>query len=161
MDLLSRNLNLKDFYYYQTSLGSYLGINSQLPMILSEMRLDTKADIETYFEALQLTKGAFESCIRLEKEKIDAATFLTDADKIQMKETNTKLVNKNFRNAYIYLRDEAKNLIGNGANQKSMYYLPEGKEYYKALFAESTGTDDTIEEAKQLLEERKNELIDE
>jgi uncharacterized protein (DUF885 family) len=198
-DNLSRSLFLKDFYYYQTALGSYLGINSQLPMLLSELRFDTKNDIENYFKALSLTKECFESCVRLEKEKIefgtsmpdfvlekvveqcnsfidnseeifliplinekiDATAFLTDDEKVEFKAQNVKLINEDFKNAYIYLRDECKLLVGKGTNQKSMYYLPEGKAYYQALFADSTGSDDTIEEAKILLETKKNELIDE
>jgi uncharacterized protein (DUF885 family) len=199
VDSFNRTLAFKDFYYYSTPLGSYLGTNANLPIELSELRFDTEKDIENYLEVLTKTKGYFESLIEFQNEKlengtlepdfvlegiieqcenyinsteenflipimndkIDATSFLDEAKKAEYKEKNEKLINDDFIGAYQYLSDEVAKLVGKGENQKSIFYLPNGKEYYEAIFARNTGTDVTVKEAKKNLEKYQDQLIEE
>lgn len=78
LDYLDRQLAFKDFHYYGSSLGSYLGYQAQLPIILAEYRFDDKNDINDYFAYLKTTKATFENIIAFEKEKIDLNIGLTN-----------------------------------------------------------------------------------
>lgn len=68
-DYLEVALSYKDFYYYETPLGSYLGYQAQLPLILSEYHFYSKKDIENYFDYLKTTEATFKNIIAFEKEK--------------------------------------------------------------------------------------------
>lgn len=67
---LKRSLLMEDYYYLDTSyLGSYLGFQAQLPLLLSEYRFNDKNDVEGYFHLLETTETAFMAYAKHEKER--------------------------------------------------------------------------------------------
>lgn len=78
LDYIDRKLAFEGLYYYGSNLGSYLGYQAQLPIILAEYRFDDINDINHYFEYLEITKTNFEGIIQFEKEKIALGMGLTD-----------------------------------------------------------------------------------
>jgi uncharacterized protein (DUF885 family) len=78
IDYINRQLAFEDFYYYGTSLGSYLGYQAQLPLALAEYRFDDINDINDYFDYLKTTKQTFINIIAFEKEKITHNLGLTN-----------------------------------------------------------------------------------
>lgn len=71
IDYIDRELAFDGLFYYQSNLGSYLGYQAQLPIILAEYRFDDMYDIECYFEYLKSTKITFANIINFERERID------------------------------------------------------------------------------------------
>ncbi|MGI6769024.1 MAG: DUF885 domain-containing protein [Bacilli bacterium] len=69
LDYLELSLSFEDYYYYNKPLGSYLGYQAQLPLVLSEYHFYTKRDLENYFDYLKTTQTTFENIIAYEKEK--------------------------------------------------------------------------------------------
>ncbi len=69
---LDEVIESENFYYYANSqLGSFLGINSDLPYIFMAIPLVDKADIETMIATLNDLPRAFQSYIDFEKAKIE------------------------------------------------------------------------------------------
>ncbi len=77
-DYLQKIIAYKDFYYYDTPLGSYLGYQAQLPFILAEYHFYTKKDIEDYFAYLTTTQQTFENFIAFEKDRTNKGFGLND-----------------------------------------------------------------------------------
>lgn len=59
---------------------------------------------------------------------------------------NKKLIGTKVLPAYEKLYSHLQALNGNGKNENGLYYYKNGKEYYKVLVAQKTGSDKTIEE---------------
>jgi uncharacterized protein (DUF885 family) len=59
-------------------LSSTSGVQAQLPVTLSEYRLETKKDIEAYLKLLEGVDTYFDSIIDYEKEKIRHGTFMSE-----------------------------------------------------------------------------------
>jgi uncharacterized protein (DUF885 family) len=78
IDSFKRDLLTKGFYYYDKPLGSYLGYQAQLPLILAEYRFDDSADIENYFTLIESTQESFESLIQYENEKVPLGLSMND-----------------------------------------------------------------------------------
>ncbi|MFA6890010.1 MAG: DUF885 family protein [Bacilli bacterium] len=78
LDYLDHQLGYEGFYYYGTNLGSYLGYQAQLPIILAEYRFDDLTDIENYFDYIEVTEQTFSEIIKFEKEKAVLGMGLTD-----------------------------------------------------------------------------------
>ena len=55
-------------FYYSNPLGSYLGYQAQLPLILAEYHFYTRKDIENYLEYLRITLDSFTNIIAFEKK---------------------------------------------------------------------------------------------
>ena len=83
IDYLERELNFEGLYYYSTALGSYLGYQAQLPMILAEYRFDDEKDVKDYFAYLETTKASFKTIIQYEYEKYELGIGL-----------NTQIINR-------------------------------------------------------------------
>ncbi len=78
IDYLNHQLAYEGFYYYGSNLGSYLGYQAQLPIILAEYRFDDKKDIENYFDYLRVNEDTFLEIVKFEKEKAALGMGLTD-----------------------------------------------------------------------------------
>jgi uncharacterized protein (DUF885 family) len=78
IDSFTRDLLTKPFYYYDKPLGSYLGYQAQLPIILAEYRFDDSADIENYFTTIEQTPASFASLIAYENEKVPLGLSMSD-----------------------------------------------------------------------------------
>lgn len=78
LDYINRKLAFEGFYYYGSNLGSYLGYQAQLPIMLAEYRFDDLDDINDYFGYLKVTQENFAAIVAFEKEKISKNMGLTD-----------------------------------------------------------------------------------
>jgi uncharacterized protein (DUF885 family) len=78
LDYLDMNLSFEPYFYYETPLGSYLGYQAQLPLILAEYHFYTRRDIDNYLEYLQVTQASFANIITFEKERITRGLGMND-----------------------------------------------------------------------------------
>jgi len=86
--------------------------------------------------------------------KIDNLDFLSELEKEELKAINQNLVENEFLSAYRYLRNELIGLeaVASYQAQGGLATLPDGKEYYEALFQKVTGSNYTVLEAREYLE---------
>lgn len=77
-DYMKQQEKLASYPYYQTILSPVSGVQTQLLISFCEYRLNTKDDIESYFQLLSQTESYFESVISYEKERIKRGLFMTD-----------------------------------------------------------------------------------
>ena len=67
---LKATLDFEDYYYLANGfLGSYLGYQAQLPILLAEYRFDDTSDIDHYFEMISDIPDAFENYFLYEVER--------------------------------------------------------------------------------------------
>lgn len=67
-----------DYILYEEPLGLVSGVQTQLPVILSEYRFYDRQDVETYLELLEMTEDYFDSLIKFEREKAEKGLFMAD-----------------------------------------------------------------------------------
>jgi uncharacterized protein (DUF885 family) len=77
VDYLDHQLAYEGFYYFGSNLGSYLGYQAQLPIILAEYRFDDRTDIENYFDYLEVQMIHLRILLLL-KKKSNPGMGLTD-----------------------------------------------------------------------------------
>lgn len=78
---LVENINAKTKemgYLSNNYLGSYLGYQAQLPLLLVEYNFRTKLDVENYFKYLDLVPETFKSYVNFEIEKADKGYGMPD-----------------------------------------------------------------------------------
>lgn len=70
--------------YFSEPLSPSSGVPSELPILLSEYRMDDKADIENYLSILAQIPAYFDGLLVFEQEKADAGLFMSDltADRV-------------------------------------------------------------------------------
>lgn len=78
IDYINRQLAFEGFYYYGTNLGSYLGYQAQLPLILAEYRFDDAGDIANYLDYVRYTDENFAELVAFENGKIALEMGLPD-----------------------------------------------------------------------------------
>ncbi len=78
IDYFNHKIAYDGYYYYDTQLGSYLGYQAQLPLILTEYRFDRMKDVYDYFDYLKTAKQEFENIVSFENEKANRGMGLTD-----------------------------------------------------------------------------------
>ena len=67
-----------DYILYEEPLGLVSGVQTQLPVVLSEFRFYDRQDVETYLELLEMTEDYFDSLIKFEREKAEKGLFMAD-----------------------------------------------------------------------------------
>lgn len=77
-DYINRELAFKYYEDFGSILGSRLGYQVQLPLILAEYRFDNKKDIEDYLTYLEITPINFASFIDYEKRRAEKNMGLID-----------------------------------------------------------------------------------
>ena len=87
-----------EYLLYEEPLGIVSGVQTQLPVVLSEYQFYRKQDVDTYLELMKATPEYFESVAQFEKAKAEAGLFMSDhmADEVieqcnafmEMKENN-------------------------------------------------------------------------
>lgn len=75
LQMAQKNSN---YLLYEEPLGLVSGIQTQLPVLLSEYQFYNEDDIDTYLELMQTTPDYFDSLIAFEKEKSEAGLFMAD-----------------------------------------------------------------------------------
>lgn len=71
-------LTSEQFYYYQEPLGSTLGIQAQLPVLLAEFPFRKAEDIDTYLGLIDELPAYFEQLAAFEREKAGMGLFMND-----------------------------------------------------------------------------------
>lgn len=67
-----------EYLLYEEPLGLVSGIQTQLPVLLSEYQFYGKADVDTYLELMKSTPDYFNALITFEKKKSEAGLFMAD-----------------------------------------------------------------------------------
>lgn len=78
---LVEDINLKTpemGYLSNNYLGSYLGYQAQLPLLLAEYKFRTKLDVDNYFKFLDLVPETFKAYVDFEIEKADKGYGMPD-----------------------------------------------------------------------------------
>lgn len=196
LDYYERSLLTSSYYYLDNSyLGSFIGFQAQLPMLLSEYSINNQFDYDSlvnlfktsneYFvkygehevarqaEGVGMTKTILEKVIEqcdnfikgdpafiyeTLNEKIDAATFFDDTQKAANKAEIQSLVTNEFVQAYQSLKDILVT-IDNAPDDLGLASMKDGKAYYDALMKTSTGIDMSIEEIKDYLNKKFDQLL--
>lgn len=84
LDSFERDLLLKDFYLLSGDyLGSYLGAQADLPLLLTEYPIAKEADLEDYFLYLATIPGSFERYVEVERLRQEAEVGLS-ADMVEL-----------------------------------------------------------------------------
>ena len=80
----SSQVSLGSSYLLQEPLGPNLGIQAQLPILLSEYTFRTSADIKDYFSLLAQLPDYFQGILEFERKKAEEGLFMSDtsADRI-------------------------------------------------------------------------------
>lgn len=81
-DLLKQYLrNLREeanYLYYEEPLNTVNGVQTQIPIVLSEYQFYDRTDVEAYLDVLSETRDYFQQIIAFEREKADKGLFLSD-----------------------------------------------------------------------------------
>ena len=67
-----------DYLLYDEPMGLVSGIQTQLPVILSEYQFYDREDVEDYLRLMESTPEYFESLIEFEQKKSEAGLFMAD-----------------------------------------------------------------------------------
>ena len=74
--LLRQNQTAAQFEGYPEPLGSTIGLQAQLPILLCEYRFDSARDIHTYLQLLSTTDQYFSSLLSYERQKAARGLFM-------------------------------------------------------------------------------------
>lgn len=66
------------YLLYDEPFGIVSGVQTQLPVVLSEYPFYDKVDVDTYLELMKTTPEYFEQLITFEKKKAEAGLFMSD-----------------------------------------------------------------------------------
>ena len=67
-----------DYLLYEEPLGLVSGVQTQLPVVLSEYQFYDRQDVDDYLALLKTTGEYFDSLIRFENQKSEAGLFMAD-----------------------------------------------------------------------------------
>ncbi len=98
----------------------------------------------------QFINGSTDYLLQFFDEQIDAATFLTAAEKSAFKRQNKSLIENDLVNAYKTLKQELSKIKVKSPDG-GLAARPQGQEYYQKLVQAEVGTLDNIEAIRQML----------
>lgn len=75
---LAHSLKLSEFSYFEEPFSPYSGVQTELPILLTEYSIENKADIESYLAILALLPDYLDSLCQYEQEKAAAGMFMSD-----------------------------------------------------------------------------------
>ncbi len=75
---LEEAIAYKDYYYYSSAFNSITGVQSELPLVLSEYSFDTKADIDEYLLILKDLYRYYGDLMEFEKARADEGSGASD-----------------------------------------------------------------------------------
>lgn len=121
-DSLERTLEGAPHHLYDEPLSPLTGIQAQLPVLLSEYRFYSTADVDTYLELLKTVPEHFDSLISFEQAKSDAGLFMAPytADSI-IDECNSFLSMGNGNYLYSAFENRMDELEDCSAEQRDAY----------------------------------------
>lgn len=81
-DILNYQLKMAkksaEYILYEEPLGLVSGVQTQLPVVLSEYQFYDREDVDDYLALLETTGDYFDSLIRFENKKAEAGLFMAD-----------------------------------------------------------------------------------
>ena len=83
--------------------------------------------------------------------RLEETDFLEEADKESYREENRQLIQDTVIPAYGYLVEELSKLKGSATNDAGLYYFESGREFYRLLVRDSTGSDKSVEELEDTI----------
>lgn len=89
--------------------------------------------------------------------RVDEADFLQAEEKEAYKASNATLIKESVIPAYQYIIDELPKLKGTCKNEGGLANYKNGKEYYEMLVRDATGSAKSVEEIKEMIEEKYEE----
>lgn len=143
--------NEKDIKTYFQLLN---GLEKYFDSLIEYSKEQVKRNLFISDESLKEVLDQIDSVTK-QKENMLVATFnlrlaevkgINAAKKKQYCRKNKKLVRTKVIPAYEKLYSHLQALKGNGKNKNGLYYYKNGRDYYKALAAQKTGSDKTMEE---------------
>lgn len=167
-------LLLSEFTFeHQNDLDSYFNIlESSEETFLKYAQIEVKRQEKNSGLAKDILDKTIKQCqnytnnnddylIERINQRIDQVDFLNDEQKAAAKQKNQELVSVNLKNAYKGLEEQLKQITPTNQENKGLYNSPKGKDYYEALLQGRIGTDMSIKEVKNYLENKQNELLQE
>lgn len=123
------------YLLYEEPLGLVSGIQTQLPVLLSEYQFYNEEDVDTYLDLMQSTPDYFDSLIAFEKKKSESGLFMADyaADTVisqctafmEMGESNYLISTFSERISQLGLSEDTKSsYIKRNAQMLQSYVLP-------------------------------------
>jgi len=146
-------LMLADYMFYdKRDVEDYLELLSQIDDYYGEiMDYERMKSEEGLFMSDAVADEVIESCMGyLEDaedsfltatfaEKLDALEDVDSEEKEAFKARHLEIMEEEFIPAYESMIDGIEELKGTGKNDKGLYYLPKGKEYYQYLLSSTAG----------------------
>ena len=65
-----------DYLLYEEPMGTVSGVQTQIPVLLSEYQFQSKEDVDAYLELMKTTPDYFNSLIAFEQEKAQKGLFM-------------------------------------------------------------------------------------
>lgn len=79
-DSLERSSGLDKFYYLDNSyLGSFVGFQAQLPLLLNEYTFERENDLNSYFNILETSEETFLQYAKMERERVENGVGMSKA----------------------------------------------------------------------------------
>lgn len=75
---LEESLAYKDFYYYSSPFNSITGLQTELPLVLSEYNFETQKDVDDYLLLLKDMKRYYSDLMDFENERADEGFAASD-----------------------------------------------------------------------------------
>lgn len=131
------------------------GLDGYFDSLIEYSKEQVKRNLFLSDASLKEVLQQIQSVIKQKENNMLVATFnlriaevkgINAAQKKKYCRENKKLVGTKVIPAYEKLYSHLQALKGNGKNKNGLYYYKNGKEYYKVLAAEKTGSDKTMEE---------------
>ncbi len=72
---------MSDYLYFDNPLSPYSGMQTQLPILLSEYQLNSQEDIDTYFDIITFLPTYFDSLISYKKDYLSYGMIFTATEK--------------------------------------------------------------------------------
>ncbi len=94
-------------------------------------------------------------------QRIDEVEFLNDQQKAEAKQKNEQLVSVNLKNAYLSLEEALKKITPTNTENLGLHFSPNGKEYYEDMLKAGVGTDMSVKEVKEYLQNKMLEIYQE
>lgn len=133
---------------YMNALIKYEKWRSSKGYALTDQAIDDV--IEQCNDILNPSEPAFVSAI---SESIDKCDFISSTEKASYKQTIKQLANENFVPAYEKLAKELKKLKGSRSEEGGLCNYENGEEYYEALIRQYVGSEKTVDELIDAVDE--------
>ncbi len=121
-DSFSSTLDGIPYLLYEEPISPLTGIQTQMPILLSEYQFADTTDVDTYLALLQTLPEHFDSLISFEQSKADAGLFMAPSSaNSAIKECNTFLNLGSSNYLYSSFEDRINNLSDCSADTKEAY----------------------------------------